>query len=509
MPKRKKDKALFDKILIANRGEIACRVIRTCRRMGIRTVAVYSEADAKALHVQQAGEAVLLGPPPAEESYLNIAAIIQAAKKTGAQAVHPGYGFLSENPDFVRACHEAGITFIGPSAEAMKSMGDKIQARRLAAEAGLPLLPGTAAEVTDQEALDTAIKIGFPIMVKAAEGGGGIGIRLVPSLEELPEALERARSLAQSAFGSSRVYLEKYLEGPSHVEVQVMADHHGNAIHLFERDCSVQRRNQKVIEETPCIKIKKRQRQKMYDAALALVSYIGYTNAGTVEFLLDQEGNSYFMEMNARLQVEHPVTEMVTGLDMVELQIRIAAGEPLPISQKDVSSRGHAIEARLYPEDPTTLMPTPGTVEALEEPDDPNIRIDGALFTGYEISPFYDSMMAKVIVWGKSRKKAIGTLDKGLQDFQIQGITHNIPLILRVLESEEFKKGTYSTAFLSRLLEQERTDLSQQEDQETVAAIAAALGSLFGDSAEQRSSQWKTYGRAAQMTPRPGQGDRW
>lgn len=510
MPKKKKvTTPPFTKILIANRAEIACRVIRTCRWMGISTVAVYSEADANALHVQQADEGVLIGPPPASESYLNIEAIIQAAQESGAQAVHPGYGFLSENPAFVLACQEAGITFIGPSPEAMVRMGDKVLARQLAAEAGLSLLPGTEADITDGEALDEALKIGFPIMVKATEGGGGIGIRLVLTPEELPEALKQASSLGQSAFGSSRVYLEKYLEGSSHVEVQVLADHHGNAVHLFERDCSIQRRNQKLIEETPCAKIRKGNRQKMYDAALALVEHIGYTNAGTVEFLLDQDNNFYFLEMNTRLQVEHPVTEMVTGLDMVEHQIRIAAGEPLSFSQKDVESRGYAIEMRLYPEDPITLMPTYGTVEAVEFPKDSDIRIDTALFPGYEVTHFYEAMMGKVTAWGKSRKKAIATLTKGLQAIRIQGVTHNIPLILQVLESEEFKKAKYSTQFLTQFLAQQKVDLSEQAERDTVAAVTVALTSLLGTAPEQRTSSWKTYGRITQMTSRPGQGGRW
>ncbi|MFH1141122.1 MAG: biotin carboxylase N-terminal domain-containing protein [Chloroflexota bacterium] len=510
MPRKKKSHVHppFEKVLIANRGEIACRVIRTCRRLGIGTVAVYSEADAHALHVQQADESVLIGPPPASESYLKAETIIQAAKDTGAQAVHPGYGFLSQNSTFVLACQEAGIAFIGPSAEAMVRMGDKVLARGLAAEAGLPLIPGTGADITDREALDAGLEMGFPVMVKAA-GGGGIGIRLVATPEELPEALERARSVGQSAFGDSRVYLEKYLESPSHVEVQVLADHHGNAVHLFGRDCSIQRRNQKLIGETPCAKIGKRQRQKMYDAALALVEHIGYTNAGAVEFLLDQEGKFYFMEMNTRLQVEHPVTEMVTGLDIVEHQIRIAAGEPLSFSQKDVVSRGHAIEMRLYPEDPLTLMPTYGKVESLELPEGPEIRIDTALFPGYEISPFYEAMMGKVIAWGKSRKRAIATLTSTLNAINIQGVTTNIPLILAVLDSEDFKKAKHSTQFLARFMEEQKALLSGEAERDTVAAVTVALASLLSDTPEQRSSSWKTYGRAAQMEPRPGQGGRW
>ena len=509
MPEREDKGPPFPKILIANRGEIACRVIRTCLDMGISTVAVYSEADASALHVQQADEAVLLGPSPPAESYLNIAAVIRAAQETGAQAVHPGYGFLSENPSFAAACQEAGIVFIGPSPEVMELMGDKAQARRLAAEAGLPLLPGTEADLTDQDALDWSRETGFPIMVKAAHGGGGIGIRMVSTPEGLPEALARARSLAQSAFGSSRVYLEKYLSEPSHVEVQVLADLHGNAVHLFERDCSVQRRNQKVVEETPSVKLKKRRRQAMHQAALALVSHIGFTNAGTVEFLLDQEGRFYFLEINMRIQVEHPVTEMVTGLDLLEHQIRIAAGEPLSFSQKDVRCKGHAIEARVYPEAPGSLMPTTGRIEAVREPEGPNIRVDSAIIPGYEVTSYYDPLMAKVIAWGKSRKRAIATLNEALQEFRIDGVTHNIPLIQRVLADEEFLEGTYNTLLLTRLSEQETGELSQEAEREAVAAITVVLGSLFGNVADQRSSQWKTYGRVVQMTPRPGRGGRW
>ncbi len=508
MPRKKKtDQKPFDKILIANRAEIACRVIRTCRTMGISTVAVYSEADAKSLHVQQADESVLLGPPPPSESYLNMSAVIEAAKKTGAQAIHPGYGFLSQNPKFVVACQEAGITFIGPSVDAMVRMGDKVLARGLAKEAGLPLLPGTEAEISDQDALDAALKIGFPILVKAAGGGGGIGIRLVPTAEDLPEALERARSLAQSAFGNPQVYLEKYLEGPSHVEVQILADQHGNAVHLFERDCSIQRRNQKLIEETPCAKINKKQRQEMYDAALALVKHIKYTNAGTVEFLLDKSGDFYFMEMNTRLQVEHPVTEMVTGLDLVEHQIRIAAGEPLSIEQKNIESRGHAIEMRLYPEDPATLMPAYGKIDVLQFPEDPNVRIDTALFPGYEINPYYEAMMGKVIAWGKSRKKAISTLVETLQAMKIEGVTNNIPLIVQVLESEEFRKAKHTTQFLAKFLEEQQSGAAQQDERDTVAAVTVALAALLGGAPEpQRTSPWKTYGRISQMTSRPGGG---
>ncbi len=509
MPRRKKSNLPFQKILIANRGEIACRVIRTCHRMGIKTVAVYSEADTHALHVQQADEAVLIGPPPAAESYLNVQAIIQAARDTGTQAIHPGYGFLSENPAFAKACRATGITFIGPSADNMELMGDKIRARQVALEAGLPLLPGTEAEVSDQEALDASPGIGFPLMVKAAAGGGGIGIRLVATHEELPEALTRARSQAESSFGSGHVYLEKYLEQPSHVEVQVLADQHGNAVHLFERDCSVQRRNQKVVEETPCVKLTKSKLKAMYEAAMNLVAHIGYVNAGTVEFLVDHNGAFYFLEMNTRLQVEHPITEMVTGLDLVEQQIRIAADQTLSLSQKDISHKGHAIEARIYSEDPETLIPASGRVSALQEPGDKNVRVDGALFKGYEATPYYDPMMAKVIAWGRSRKKAIERLSNALNSFTTQGVTNNIPLIQQVMANQEFKDGSYSTHLLSNMSDEKGMGTAQQEERETVAAVTTVLGAIFGGAPQQRPSLWRTHGRAAQMMPRPSRGGRW
>ena len=509
MPTIRRQKRPFQKILIANRGEIANRVIQTCRRMRIKTVAIYSEAEPSALHVKQANEAVLVGPPPPAESYLNIEAIVRAAVETGAEAVHPGYGFLSENADFVLACEEAGLRFIGPSGELMQRMKDKAQARSLAKDAGLPLLPGTESGVTDEQALELAMEIGFPIMVKAAYGGGGIGIRVVQSPDQLQEGINRARSLAEGAFGSSQLYLEKYLEEPSHVEVQVLADHHGNALHLFERDCSVQRRNQKVIEETPCIKLGTRQRQEMYKAALALVRHIGYTNAGTIEFLRDQEGKFYFVEMNTRLQVEHPVTEMVTGFDLVEWQIRIAAGEPLPFTQGDVRSHGHAIEARIYPEDPATLLPTTGTVGKIKKPKGDHVRIDGGIYQGYEVLPFYDSLMAKVISWGKTRKEAISTLNEALAAYKIPHVTTNIPIIQRVLSHPDFTGGTYSTALLSQIASQGEPDLSEEGERETVAALTAAFGSLFGGRPDYHASPWKAAGRAEQMIPRLGRGGRW
>ncbi len=510
MPRKKKTNPLFGKVLIANRGEIACRIIRTCHRLGIKTVAVFSDADAGALHVQQADESVRIGPSPAAESYLNAGNIIDAALRTGANAVHPGYGFLSENTGFAAASRDNGIVFIGPSVEAMERMKNKAEARRLAAEAGLPLLPGTTGAVNDTDALSKAMEIGFPVMVKASQGGGGIGIRRVNSPDEMPDALRRARSLAQSAFGSAQVYVEKFLEAPSHIEVQIVADHHGHALHLFERDCSVQRRNQKVIEESPSVKLGKGQRNRMYQAALALVKHIGYTNVGTIEFLVDQKGNFYFVEMNTRLQVEHPITEMITGLDLVELQVRIAAGEPLPFAQDGVKRKGHAIEARIYPEDPKTLLPVSGRLDSVELPTDKNLRIDSAIFPGYEISTHYDSLMAKVIAWGKDRNKAIETLSKGLSNFKLPGITHNIPLVQAALANEEFKKGAYNTLTLGRIVD-EMNAVQALTEAEKAALATATLGSLFGQGApgHRPASPWKGYGRMSQMNPWSGRGNRW
>ena len=497
---------MFSKVLIANRGEIACRVIRTCQRLGVRTVAVYSEADANALHVRQADEAHLLGPSPVSESYLNIDRIIEVAQESGAQAIHPGYGFLSENPRFAQACEDAGIRFVGPSVEAMQRMGDKVLARRLAQEAGLPLIPGTDTDVEDEEALEWAYQIGFPLMVKAAEGGGGIGIRVVQSPEGLEMVLQRARFLAQGAFGSSRMYMEKYLEKASHVEVQVLADSHGNALHLFERDCSVQRRNQKVVEETPCAKIDNNLRRQMTQAALALVRHIGYSNAGTVEFLVDAEGHFYFLEMNTRLQVEHPVTEMVTGVDLVEQQLRVAAGEPLSLRQADIIPHGHAIEARIYSEDPSTLMPSVGVVEDVIDPTGEHIRVDGALFPGYEVSPYYDSLMAKLIVWAEDRDRAIQRLCDALDAFTIRGVTANISLIQRAVTHADFANVTYDTGFLERLILEPSTDGT---DKEIAAVIAAAVVALQARERQESVSRWRLRGRRHLMTSRLSSGVPW
>jgi acetyl-CoA carboxylase biotin carboxylase subunit len=493
---------VFTKVLIANRGEIACRVIRTCQKLGIKTVAVYSDADEKALHVKMADESVHIGPSQASESYLKADVIIKAAKKTKAQAIHPGYGFLSEAPAFARAVEEAGIAFIGPSGDIIEQMGDKVAARRTAVAANVPVVPGTDGEIDDSEAEEWSKKIGFPLMVKAADGGGGMGIRVVREPEDLAEAIATARRQAQNAFGSSRVYLEHRVENASHVEVQVLGDKHGNAIHLFERDCSVQRRNQKVVEETPCAKLAPEVRQTLLEAAVRLTKNIGYSNAGTIEFLLDGDREHfYFLEMNTRLQVEHPITEMVTGIDLVELQLRSAAGEPLAIEQNEVTHTGAAIEARIYPEDPVMLLPTAGKVLSLTEPTGFNVRVDGALYEGYEIQPFYESMMAKVIVRGKDRATAIANMKTALSEYVIEGLVTNIPLIERVLDSKSFADAEYDTGFLERMLSG-----SSASGNELIAALAVAMVLNQDTAANAMPSKWKMHGRRNLMVNRLSSG---
>ena len=492
---------MFDTVLIANRGEIACRVIRTCQRLGIEAVAVYSSADAKALHVRMADRAIHIGGAPATESYLNADAIIKAAKKAKAQAIHPGYGFLSENSAFVEAVEKEGLVFIGPSSKVIAQMGDKIMARRLAREAGVPISPGAEGEIDDAQAVAIARGIGFPLMIKAADGGGGMGIRVVNELSEVPEAMTRARSQAQNAFGSSRVYMERRIQNASHVEVQVIADNYGKALHLFERDCSVQRRNQKVIEETPCPKLTPEQRQSLLDSAVRLVRSIGYTNAGTIEYLYDsKDGRFYFLEMNTRLQVEHPVTEMVTGLDLVELQLRVAAGERLPLSQHDIHQHGAAIEARIYPEDPLMLLPTAGTVDVLVEPEGPNVRVDSALYEGYEVSPHYESMMAKLIVHGETREEAIANMLAALDQYVIEGPVVNIPLIRRVLEHKNFRNAAFDNAFLERMMNE------PSRSSALAAAIAVAIALEQEAPPEVQFSRWRMHGRRTAMVNRLSNG---
>ena len=444
---------MFEKVLIANRGEIALRVVRACQELGIPAVSVYSEADETALHVRHADESVNIGPPAAGKSYLNVESIVEAAKETGADAVHPGYGFLAENAGFARAVTDAGLKFIGPSAEAIDKLGDKSAARRLAREADVPVVPGSENVSSADEAVATAEEIGYPVMIKAAAGGGGRGIRVAESEEGLRESVQAAKREAQSAFGDGTLYLEKFLVGPRHVEVQVMADHAGNAIHLYERECSMQRRRQKVLEESPSPGISEGVREKMCEAAVRLAREADYANAGTVEFLVEGD-EFYFIERNTRIQGEHPVTEMLTGVDLVKEQILVASGEPLSLKQEDVPFVGHSIEFRLNAEDPDNdFMPSPGEVTFLDVPGGPGVRVDSAVYQGYKIPPFYDSMVGKLIVWALTREEAISRARRALREYRLEGIKTTIPLHLRLLEDEAFRSGDYHTGYLEELLE--------------------------------------------------------
>lgn len=514
---------MFSKILIANRGEIACRIIKTCRKLNIQTVAVYSKADQKGRHVKMADEAYLLGADSPHESYLNLDKILEAAKKSGAEAIHPGYGFLSENPVFAARCEEAGIEFIGPNPEIMENMGDKLRARKLARKAGLPVLPGTDDAVEDSHAVDRAWELGFPLMVKASEGGGGIGIHIIENMEQLLPLVDRTRKISANAFGSSRLFFERYLQGASHIEVQLIGDHQGNIVHLYERDCSMQRRNQKLIEETPAVKLNPQLRQKLCKLALKLAHHIGYTNAGTVEFLVSAQGQIYFLEMNTRLQVEHGVTELVTGLDLVELQIRVACGEPLPITQNDVNVTGHAIQARVYPEDPDTFMPDIGSITGLHLPTCRNLRVDTALCKGYEVTLHYEPLLAKVMAWGKTRDEAVKRLHKALLAFRLDGVKSNIPLLRDILTDKGFGEANHHTGSLSalvaaRLQRQHYSGVNgrmngigqEKANRETAAAIGLALavamqGSQAQSSTTPETAPWRLIARREQILSRtPG-----
>ncbi|KXG09374.1 2-oxoglutarate carboxylase small subunit [Anoxybacillus sp. P3H1B] len=444
---------MFKKVLVANRGEIAARVIRTCRRLGIQTVAIYSEADAASLHVKWADEAYLIGKPRVSESYLNIEKIIEIAKTTKAEAIHPGYGLLSENPAFARRCEEEGIVFIGPNADVIAKMGSKIESRKTMAEAGVPIVPGISFPLQNvEEAMSTAATIGYPIMLKASAGGGGIGMQIVHNEEELRKAFEGNQKRATSFFGDGAMYLEKYIQNPRHIEVQLLADRHGNYVYLWERECSIQRRHQKVIEEAPSLFLDEQTRKKMGETAIQAAKYIGYTNAGTIEFLVDEQKNFYFLEMNTRLQVEHPVTEEITGLDLVEEQLRVAAGEKLGYSQEHIQRRGHAIEVRIYAEDPKTFFPSPGAITAFQLPEGEHIRNETAVQSGMVVTPFYDPMIAKLIVKGENRKEAIDRMLQALDSYQIEGIKTNIPMLKEVLTHPEFQAGHTTTDFVNRHL---------------------------------------------------------
>ena len=444
---------MLKKVLVANRGEIALRVIRACQELEIPSVAVYSDADSEALHVRHADDAVQIGPAPATKSYLNFEAIFDAAKKTGADAIHPGYGFLAENAKFAAACRSEGLVFIGPTPEAIEKIGDKAFARKLAMQSGVPVVPGTEGTVTTEEAFDTAEEVGYPVMIKAAAGGGGQGIRVVHDADELNESVRAAMRDARAAFGEDTIYLEKFLVGPRHVEVQVMGDQDGNVIHLYERECSMQRRRQKVLEEAPSPAISPETRKKMTEAAVSLAQAAEYANAGTVEFLVDQDQNFYFIEMNTRIQVEHPVTEMLTGVDLVKEQIRVASGKSLSIRQENVPLVGHAVEFRINAEDPEKgFMPSPGEISFLDVPGGPGVRVDSAIYQGYKIPPFYDSLIGKLIVWALTREEATKRARRALHEYRLEGIKTTIPLHLRLLDEEAFRSGNYHTGYLEELL---------------------------------------------------------
>ena len=514
---------LFKKILIANRGEIAVRVIRACREMGIESVVVYSDADRRALHVRKADYAYHIGPSPATESYLRIDKILDVAKRSGAEAVHPGYGFLSENARFARACAEAGVKFIGPTGDSMDAMGSKTRARQAMAMARIPMVPGNVQGLKNaEEAEALAEKIGYPVMLKAAAGGGGKGMRLVASKDELRSALEAASSEAQRSFGDSEVYLEKFIVNPRHIEMQIFADEHGNTVWLGERECSVQRRHQKVLEEAPSPIIDPEMRRRMGEVAVRVAKAAKYTNAGTVEFLVDEQKNFYFLEMNTRLQVEHPVTELVTGLDLVHLQVRVAAGERLPFRQEDLSLRGHAIECRVYAEDPDNqFFPSPGRITRLISPSGPGIRRDSGMYEGWTVPLDYDPLLAKLISYGSDRDQCIARLQRALYEYFVGGIKTNIPLFRRILSDPDFQAGKLHTGFLDRLLAEEQIPAPEHEERTRMAAIAAGifatsepqvtLGKPFdgvtytvqthgkqenGNAANGDKSKWKSQGRA-------------
>ncbi|MGN0622919.1 MAG: acetyl-CoA carboxylase biotin carboxylase subunit [Oscillospiraceae bacterium] len=443
---------MFKKVLIANRGEIAVRIIRACRELGIHTVAVYSTADKNALHAQIADEAVCIGPAASKDSYLNMRAIISACEITGADAIHPGFGFLSENPSFAKTCEKCGITFIGPRAHSIEMLGDKAQAKETMKEAGVPVIMGSDGAISNVDAAHSlANQLGYPVMVKASAGGGGRGIRIVRSDDELEAQMTAARQEALACFGNDEIYIEKFIENPKHIEIQILADNYGDVIYLGERDCSMQRRNQKVLEEAPSPIMTQELRKKMGEAAVKAAKVCGYRNAGTIEFLVDNKGSFYFMEMNTRIQVEHPITEAVTGIDLVKQQLLIAGGERLSIKQEDVKITGHAIECRINAENPSQgFRPSPGTINSLYIPGGPGIRVDTAAYQGYEITPYYDSMIGKLIVHGADRNEAIAKMQWALAEFIVDGVSTNIDFQLKLIRTEAFLKGDYDNGYLNR-----------------------------------------------------------
>ncbi|MFC2112696.1 acetyl-CoA carboxylase biotin carboxylase subunit [Bacteroidota bacterium] len=503
---------MIKKVLIANRGEIAVRVIRSCREMGIRTVAVFSEADRSSLHVRFADEAHFIGPSPSNESYLVIDKIIEVAKKTKSNAIHPGYGFLSENAEFSERCKKEGIIFIGPSAYAISTMGDKITARETMIKAGVPVVPGTKEAITDEtKAEKTALEVGLPVMIKASAGGGGKGMRMVKDKKDLKAGIRAARSEALASFGNDSVYIEKYVEGPHHIEFQILADQHGNAIHLCERECSVQRRHQKVIEESPSPFVTEELREKMGEAAVAAALAVNYEGAGTIEFLVDKNRNYYFLEMNTRLQVEHPITERVVGVDLVMEQIRIASGEKLSHKQSDIRQVGHAIECRIYAEDPdNNFMPSPGTIQHTTQPSGPGVRVDGYVYPGYKIPLFYDPMISKLITWAENRPLAIQRMKRALNEYKITGIKTSIKFLDRVMGNKQFAKGIYDTHFIDENSDELMgPSVDVKPEEEDMAIIAAfydyteklnKLQSIKSFQSNGGSSPWKNFGRKKGVT---------
>jgi len=442
---------VFKKILIANRGEIALRVIRACKEMGIKTVAVHSTADANSLHVRFADESVCIGPPKSSDSYLNVPSIISAAEITNAEAIHPGYGFLAENSSFAEICNSTGLRFIGPSPESIKQMGDKARARETAKKAGVPVLPGSDGIVTEESsAIEIARELGFPVIVKAAAGGGGKGMRVVMDESEFANAFVMAQTEALAAFSNADVYIEKYILQPRHIEIQLIADEKGNTVYLGERECSIQRRHQKLIEEAPSVRVDEVLRRQMGEMAVAIARTVKYRNAGTIEFLMDESGKYYFMEMNTRIQVEHPVTEMVTGIDLVKEQIRVAAGLPLSFTQNDIKIKGHSIECRINAEDPEKFTPSPGTITAFNPPGGLGVRVETAAYTQYVIPPYYDSMIAKLIVHAETRPDAIMRMQRALNEFIIEGVKTTIPMHKKILDDPQFQSGDISTKFMER-----------------------------------------------------------
>ncbi len=512
---------MFERILIANRGEIAVRIVRACREMGIESVAVYSDVDRRALYVRKADYAYHIGRAQASESYLNVEKILDVARRSGAEAIHPGYGFLSENANFARACEQAGVKFVGPTAAAMEMMGSKTRARQNMKKAGVPFVPGSEKGLESFESAERlAEQIGYPVMLKAAAGGGGKGMRAVYSVKDLRSALDSAQSEAQRAFGDNEVYIEKLIVNPRHIEVQILADEHGNCVYLGERECSVQRRHQKVLEESPSPIVDAEMRRKMGDVAVRVAKAAGYTNAGTVEFLVDENKKFYFLEMNTRLQVEHPVTELVTGLDLVQLQFRIAAGEQLPFKQEDIQIRGHAIECRVYAEDPdNNFFPSPGQITRLISPSGPGIRRDSGMYEGWTVPLEYDPLLAKLIGYGTTREDAIRRLQRALYEYFVGGIKTNIPLFRRILRDEDFRAGRIHTGFLDRLLKEPVEFPTSTSEEIRIAAAAAAIFAQAeqkgagastpapvaaspnnnGAGSVSQKSNWKTTGRAESL----------